>query len=476
MANDLAQSLADCDRGLVVAPAGCGKTYLIAEAVQCGRDRQLVLTHTHAGVRAILNRMADFGVNSSRVRVTTIDSFALRYAASFPGLTGWRTPNPRGEEWLQIHSAASKAFEARAIKRVLKATYRGIYVDEYQDCSSAQHAMILELAKALPCRIVGDPMQAIFREIHKTDALSWATVEKDIAKIGELGVPHRWRGRNDNLGEWLLDVRKKLESGRAIDFNHPCANWGRDSDQPHQIWACKAALSHDNQSVVALRKLRPQCYSLAGYLKNAYISMETVECDDLQDYCERIEATTGQARLECLAEFAETCLSRLVQDVRAYPQKIADGSRLNPRKADRIELLNRMKTVIQGNDLAAVGPLLNAYAGLEEVPVFKRRELWSELKRAIRHHSPASEKSLRDTAWGLRESARRAGRFVPRHCISTTLLVKGLEFDHAIVLDMKDFKDPENAYVALTRGAKSLTVLSDSQQIQFPKPTYLAAG
>ena len=197
MANDLAQSLADCDRGLVIAPAGCGKTYLIADAVQHDRDRQLVLTHTHAGVRAILNRLADFGVSSSRVRVTTLDSFALRYAAAFPGLSGWRTPNPRGDEWLQIHSAAFKAFETRAIKQILKATYRGIYVDEYQDCSSAQHSMLLELSKTLPCRVVGDPMQAIFRDIHKADALPWGTVEKDIPKIGELTEPHRWRGRND---------------------------------------------------------------------------------------------------------------------------------------------------------------------------------------------------------------------------------------------------------------------------------------
>ena len=476
MANDLTQSLAACNRGLVVAPAGCGKTYLIAQAVQHDRDRQLVLTHTHAGVRAILNRLADFGVNSSRVRVTTIDSFALRYAAAFQELSGWRTPNPRGAEWLQIHPAASKAFEARAIKRVLTTTYRGIYVDEYQDCSAAQHAMILELAKVLPCRIVGDPMQAIFREIHKADALPWATVERDIPKIGELSVPHRWRGRNDDLGDWLLDVRNRLEAGAAIDFSRACANWRRYSDEPNQLAACKTALAHANQTVIALRQWRPQCYSLAGKLGNSYISMETVECDELQDYCERIETATGQVRLECLAEFAGTCLSRLGQDVRAYPQKIAAGSRLNPRKADRIELLNRMKTVIEANDLAAVGPLLNAYAGLEEVPVYKRRELWSELKRAIRHHSPTSGKSLRDTAWGLREAARRAGRFVPRRCISTTLLVKGLEFDHAIVLNMKDFRDPESAYVALTRGARSLTVLSDSQQIQFPKPAYIGGG
>jgi hypothetical protein len=43
--------------------------------------------------------------------------------------------------------------------------------------------------------------------------------------------------------------------------------------------------------------------------------------------------------------------------------------------------------------------------------------------------------------------------------VGTTLLVKGLEFDHAVVLDA-DALDAKNLYVALTRGARSLTVVS----------------
>ena len=36
------------------------------------------------------------------------------------------------------------------------------YVDEYQDCSNIQHVLISSLADILPCRILGDPLQAIF--------------------------------------------------------------------------------------------------------------------------------------------------------------------------------------------------------------------------------------------------------------------------------------------------------------------------
>jgi DNA helicase-2/ATP-dependent DNA helicase PcrA len=54
---------------------------------------------------------------------------------------------------------------------------------------------------------------------------------------------------------------------------------------------------------------------------------------------------------------------------------------------------------------------------------------------------------------------RRRGRPVGRRLIGTTLLVKGLEFDHAIILDAASLSRNE-LYVALTRGAKSLTIVS----------------
>ena len=56
----------------------------------------------------------------------------------------------------------------------------------------------------------------------------------------------------------------------------------------------------------------------------------------------------------------------------------------------------------------------------------------------------------------FRHKGRPVGR---RRLIGTTLLVKGLEFDHAIVLDAASLSKKE-LYVALTRGARSLTIVS----------------
>lgn len=45
---------------------------------------------------------------------------------------------------------------------MLKATYAGVVVDEYQDCIQAQHEIILAMSRHLPIRVLGDPMQGIF--------------------------------------------------------------------------------------------------------------------------------------------------------------------------------------------------------------------------------------------------------------------------------------------------------------------------
>ncbi len=68
----------------------------------------------------------------------------------------------------------------------------------------------------------------------------------------------------------------------------------------------------------------------------------------------------------------------------------------------------------------------------------------------------------------VRNRSRRLGRILPRCAVGTTLLVKGLEFDHAVVLDT-DAYDARNLYVALTRGAKSLTVTSRHRSL-YPVP------
>ena len=66
-------SLAQKSRAVLVAPAGYGKTQVIALAVGLSQqDRQLVLTHTHAGVRALRDRFRKLNVPNRQYVVNTI--------------------------------------------------------------------------------------------------------------------------------------------------------------------------------------------------------------------------------------------------------------------------------------------------------------------------------------------------------------------------------------------------------------------
>ena len=77
-------------RGTVTAPAGCGKTHLIAEALtQHSSDKPiLVLTHTNAGVVALRGRFDKAGVPPKAYRLSTIDGWAMRLIWTFPRRSG----------------------------------------------------------------------------------------------------------------------------------------------------------------------------------------------------------------------------------------------------------------------------------------------------------------------------------------------------------------------------------------------------
>ncbi len=94
-----------------------------------------------------------------------------------------------------------------------------------------------------------------------------------------------------------------------------------------------------------------------------------------------------------------------------------------------------------------------------------RRECVSQLREAIRHCNGANFAELPDMVAAARARARHRGRPTKRKTIGTPLLLKGLEFDHAVLLWEPDHLSAQGLYVALTRGSKSLTVVSRSRNL-----------
>jgi superfamily I DNA/RNA helicase len=113
-------TLARAERGSVIAPAGCGKTEIIIRAAaSLRRGRALILTHTHAGVNALRDRLKRLQVDRSRVHVATIAGWCLRYATAYPKGAGLSSPEPEGKEWNDIYRGALALMrDAHAIRRV----------------------------------------------------------------------------------------------------------------------------------------------------------------------------------------------------------------------------------------------------------------------------------------------------------------------------------------------------------------------
>ena len=450
------------------------KTHLIAESVGFAPGKQLVLTHTHAGVDALRTKLKTIGIPAAKSRVTTIDSLALSYSNAFPGLAGWNCEYPvSDEEWRELRLAAYRLFRCRAPRRVLRNSYAGVFIDEYQDCCGTQHAMIQKLAEALPCRIVGDPLQAIYRKLHTNDIVRWCDVEDIFPVVDVMTVPHRWRKQNPELGDWLKDVRTRLIKGTEVDFTNAygTVKWIPSADTQNQTAACYKAF--DKGGVVAICDWPGRCAAIAGKTRNHFVVLESVECPDLLQAAENIGNSRGLNRVVCVVDIAQRCFTGMTF-LTDLVDRLKKGTAYRPRSQDKIFLWNSMQAVLESVDLQFVEVMTLAIENLVGKHFYKRRELWREMRRTLKTHVSESGKTLRESAWKLRDSARRNGRHVlAKRTVATPLLIKGIEFDHALLLDAMQMGSAEELYVSLTRGASSLTILSSERRVVHALPSWI---
>lgn len=445
----------------MVAPAGCGKTHLIGTAVaEYGGGRELVLTHTHAGVDAIRRRMTEFGVPSRAYRVTTIAGWALQYSASFPKSSGITSHTPTKDQWTEVYEAAARVLRLSAIHEVLRASYSGVYVDEYQDCTVQQHVLVSALADVLPCRLLGDPLQGIFG-FGKNKPIVWDEhVARSFDNIPGPEEPWRWKNHHPELGAWLREVRSDLIEERDINLEGDCpVRWIRlraGDNTPVQVSACRGAAFGPEESVVAIRRWSRSCHKSARSLRGMYSCVEPIDCDDLFKWADRIENAYGYQRAVVVIDFVGTCVTRVKSELKGVHDAFMEGKRPGSKKYRH--QVDSLLNVTATDSLLPVADALTVISRIPGVPP-DRRELLTEMKRTIREYECGKFETLSEAAWKVRNRTRAVGRRLAHYCMGTTLLVKGLEFDHAVVLDADEL-DRKNLYVALTRGRKSLTVLS----------------
>ncbi|MCC6808077.1 MAG: UvrD-helicase domain-containing protein [Deltaproteobacteria bacterium] len=457
-ASEAARLLATKQRAAIIAPAGSGKTHLIAEAVaKHTSGRQLILTHTHAGVAALRRRLKNLGAASHKYEVETIAGWTLRFATSFSASTGITSSPATAPEWRALYSPTCALLERRPLIKVLRASYAGVFVDEYQDCTVDQHAVILALAACLPCRVVGDPLQSIFG-FGDNKIVSWSEhVAPSFETLPELEEPWRWKQKNEPLGHWLLNARVLLQTGSAVSLTDAPVTWHPSGTNPQKAIAACLALANATESVVAINQWARQSRALAKCLLGRYSCVEAIEDNELEKAASAIEGSHGVDRALAVIDFVGECCTKVSTETKTIRAAIQKG-KASTSMRKHLDQYQALRTVAENADIGSVAGAVRCLTQIEAAHVY-RYDAIDDMLRSVAECARGSSDTLVNAIKTGRERKRRLGRHLHPRSVGQTLLIKGLEFDHAVIFDAHQF-DRENLYVALTRGCRSLTVFS----------------
>ncbi len=493
------QAFVDGDKTLLVAPAGYGKTYTIVNSLKYTTGRQLILTHTHAGVASIKEKIKNSTIASNRYNVETISSFAQKYVNAF--YTGTDIPDQEnsGEYHPFIIDKATIIFKSNVIKNVIKVTYAGLFVDEYQDCTQPQHEMILALSESLRTHVLGDPLQGIFN--FNGDLVDFDTDLSGFERVPDLFTPHRWHqeGNNSALGNKLKAIRSLLEREAVVDFSlnnieglhiinvnpgdirNPRSGYRKclnkiisnpdnnpEFDSLLIIVPEYEEVKGDGQKVPKGNiKDRAQIRLQIDYSKSLTL-IEAIDDRSFYSLAKKIDtlcSSIGRVR-KPVKKIKEDVLEKIF-----YKGGLGDWFNENdiknqPADADKVKATVLKSVIALFVSEPSPSNMNNIILGLKNnlKIKYKRDGLLYSVLNALKH-SDLEGISVYEAMKNQRNVIRRSGRKIKGKCIGTTLLTKGLEFDTVAILDADKFDCPRHLYVALTRCCKNLFVFSSQNAL-----------
>lgn len=458
--------LLEIDRGTVTAPAGCGKTHLIGQALgrHASRKPILVLTHTNAGVAALRGRLDGAGVRPSAYRLSTIDGWCMRLLTLFPKRSGHdpdilSIQRPKAD-YPAIRRAAGILLRDGHIHDVLAASYDRLIVDEYQDCSEVQHAIVYYAARSLRTCVLGDPLQAIFG-FQGNSLANWdGQVCQHFPVVAELDTPWRWINAGEEaFGRYLLAVRRALSTGSALDLREAPRNvtWVRldgQTDHEKRLRAGMVSAPQDEKVLIIADSKNPSGQrQLASQIPGA-VTVENVDMRDLVAFGEGLDLGADNL-LEHVVGFAASVMTNTGgANLLTRVQTLREGRERRP--ASRVEQL--AVRLVQEPSNGLVADLL-VEIGREPGVRGHRPAILRGGLRLLKSCADCPDLGPGDAAMKERERSRLIGRPLAKRTVGSTLLLKGLEADIAVILDPAEM-DGRHLYVAMTRGAKKLVICS----------------
>lgn len=471
-----ATSLAEEQACSVLLPAGSGKTELIiAAAAHAGRSggRQLILTHTHAGVHAIRDRASTLAASKSVV-VSTIDSVALQLASSFRPSVVVASSEP---DWPEVEDAALDILANRHVRKSLRDAYAGLFVDEYQDCSERQHELVLALrAAGLPTRVFGDPLQSVFGFAGQP-TVTWTSVRTALRDHPVPTHPWRWHESAPELGDWLDGLRQDLKSGTSRELRDPPSQVRIEQVRRDDYAALASAVrkvvdTYPDDSIAIIRQCQPRQYQSQAQQLRGFACVDAVGLPDVVTLAQTVdEAIDNVGKTLAVVQFLRKSLVFRKQPIplATLAEKLSAGqpppSTTKNTSPTRRRAYEATTDCLDGFDGASLGSLLAALRDPDTRIL--RPDNWYGLIETADHWVPGE--TLAEAVQATVDRRRHRGRRVPRRVVSTPLLLKGLEFDHVILTHVDEFRDPEFLYVAATRASRSLTICTDRSSLGVSK-------
>ena len=460
-----AQEIFALGNAAVVAPAGHGKTEVIANVAALGR-RALVLTHTHAGVHAIRSRMRRLGIPQHAVAVDTIAGWCMRYTHAFPGIARPCEGMPKtNAEWEQLYRGAILALGISAVKDVIASSYDRIFIDEYQDCNGGQHQLAIALSQIVPTLIFGDPMQGIFEFAGAT--LSWdGEIHNHFPLAGTLDTPHRWAGKNPELGAWIAQTRQKLMAGEPIDLADGPITY-RQSGNTFDMGTLFDGIDEREGTQAAIHCNKTICYRLAQATRGGFQAIEEMAAGRLQGFATAWDASsTLDRRFAAVNSLMDDCF---------HIKAPAEGEAPDQNDVAMDQEMNAIAAELGGD--------LGVYAARRLFEMAKarpnwrlfRREIWRDGEKAIAELEAGRVANMTKAVATIRQRVTNSGRHMPLRTVSTPLLLKGLEFDHVVIPNAAHFLSERSAnaklfYVAISRATRTLTISAADRILQFYRP------
>ncbi|MEI6428745.1 MAG: UvrD-helicase domain-containing protein [Pseudanabaena sp. ELA607] len=454
---------------LLIAPAGFGKTHTISECLKFTQGKQLILTHTHAGVASIKEKIRKAGIQSSSYNVETITSFAQRYVLAYYTKNDIPDQENGKKYYPFIIEKATELFNRKLIKEVIQNTFSGLFVDEYQDCSLEQHQLILVLSSLFPTRILGDYLQGIFG--FNSGSLVDLQSSEDMGHFWSnryvLETPWRWViGGNKALGQDLKIIRSLLENNKPINLNaFSSFEVNVSSDIYKNDYNKVFKVLNEEKSLLILTPVSSHISPRIDFIqrfKNLCFLMESIDEKDFYNLSKKFDNMNTENAFSVIREVFLKLFNKTAIDnwftVSGVKNKRSESDRLlvEPIRI-KIEYLK------QKISYSVASELLRDIKTLPDVKCY-RKELFASLCRVL-EEAENDAISVYEAMLNKRNMIRRVGRKVYGRCIGTTLLTKGLEFDTVLIIDAHNFDCPKNLYVALTRASKRLILFSKSKDL-----------